>query len=80
MIRTAHSACHTVEELVMQLDGFTAGLPAHITEETADIDRRICERKRCPECGYRGMEYRPFHLKMRYRVLAVCSCGCAEEI
>lgn len=70
----------TPEELALQLDGFAPGLPAHVSEETAAIDRRCCRRRRCPECGHRGMEYRPFHRRATYRVLAVCSCGGTEEI
>lgn len=63
--------------------GYRPGAPPHITEATRRIDRLICRRRKCGECGKRGLGYLPYTgLDGRsYHVIAVCPrCGNQEEL
>jgi hypothetical protein len=53
-------------------EGFAPGAPGHVTAESVRTDRGLCRRMKCPDCGRRGLEYRPWHRSSRYRVLATC--------
>ena len=87
--RTRHADYHTpppANDLAAQLidGGWEAGVPEHVTDQTADIDRRVCRFKCCLRRRGRGMAYRPFsqdsRLGRRYRVVAQCACGHTEEL
>jgi hypothetical protein len=63
--------------------GFVEGAP---TGEAAGIDAEVCGEADCPNCGGRGLEYRPFFLPARrgsesgYVALGLCpACGHVEE-
>jgi hypothetical protein len=61
-------------------EGRRPGLPDHLDARTAAIDRRTCRRLRCPACHRRGLACQPWTDGRRYRVLAPCACGAAEEM
>jgi hypothetical protein len=68
-------------EQMLRREGFTPGLPAHITEATVRTDKAVCRRLRCSGCERRGLEYQPWQQGRRYCVLATCpACECAEEL
>jgi hypothetical protein len=60
-------------------DGLRPGLPTWVSIETAAIDSLMLRKAKCPGCGKRGLQYNAWGDRSRYRVLASCSCGCAEE-
>jgi hypothetical protein len=65
-----------------QAEGYRPGLPSTMSERAAAIDRLTVKAMKCPACRRRGMTFNAFHNPRsgRYRVLAACSCGGAEEV
>jgi len=67
-------------ETVPSESGWLPGAPPHVTRQARRIDRRVCKRARCEECGHEGLRFVPQHRGRRYRALAVCpSCGATAE-
>jgi hypothetical protein len=61
--------------------GFRPGFPPRITRMSlAAADLTAARRMRCPICKIRFEGTRPFHKPGGYKVLAVCPCGCGEEV
>jgi predicted Zn-ribbon and HTH transcriptional regulator len=70
---------HVIEAL--EVLGWQPGCPPQITEAIRKIDVRTCRRMRCGQCGQCGLEFRPYHLGTRYRVLAHCpTCQVSEQV
>jgi hypothetical protein len=62
-------------------EGFAPGRPVQVTAESVRTDRGVCRWMRCPGCGRRGLEYRPWNRGERYRDLATCpGCGGTEGV
>jgi hypothetical protein len=60
--------------------GYEVGPPPHITPATLRIDATSCKRRRCNNCGHRGLDFVPWHRGQAYKVVGTCpACLVAEE-
>lgn len=71
-----------VNQMVRDTEGFRSGTPSWLAAANAAEDAAICSGEHCPQCGSRGLAYRPFHREhVAYRAFAVCLvCDWCEEI
>jgi hypothetical protein len=67
-------------EAALRKQGYRPGFPPRITPMARAVDLQAARRMRCPICKIRFKGARPFHKPAGYKVLAVCPCGCAEEV
>jgi hypothetical protein len=80
-VTTTQPISRTDLERQLRREGFTPGLPGHITEATVRTDKATCRRMSCPGCERPSLEYGPWQSGRRYRALATCpACDCAEEV
>lgn len=67
----------------MELFGWLAGWPEHISAKSKEIDEAVCRRSSCPDCGRKNRKALAFRWKhgKGYRLVALCrSCGCHESM
>jgi hypothetical protein len=67
-------------EAALREQGFRPGFPPHITPMARAVDRSAARRMKCPGCGSRMRGSKAFHKPGGYKLLAVCDCGCGEEV
>ncbi len=67
-------------EAALRKQGFRPGFPPRISPMARAVDLSAARRMRCPICKVRFKGARPFHKIGGYKVLAVCPCGCGEEV
>jgi hypothetical protein len=44
------------------------------------VDQSAARRMKCPGCGCRMRGAKAFHKPGGYKLLALCDCGCAQEV
>ncbi len=67
-------------EAAFRRQGFQPGYPPHIAPMTRAVDASTARKMKCPGCGSRMSGAKAFHKPGRLKVLAICSCGCGEEV
>jgi hypothetical protein len=67
-------------EAALRRQGFLPGYPPHIAPMARAVDQSAARRMKCPGCGCRMRGSKAFHKTGGYKLLAVCPCGCAEEV
>jgi hypothetical protein len=68
----------------LEANGYLAGWPPWLTQESIDMNLRLVARCRCGHCRGKGLVAEPFHRfapVRSFKVLATCqACGRAEEM
>ena len=67
-------------EAVLRKQGFKPGFPPHIAPMARAVDQSAARRMKCPGCGCRMRGTKAFHKPGGYKLLAICDCGCAEQV
>jgi len=67
-------------EAALRRQGFRPGFPPHVAPMARAVDQSAARRMKCPGCGCRMRGSKAFHKPGGYKLLAICDCGCGEEV